>query len=205
MGATGLAAWLSETPVAFARWYMCGTETAIAFAGEKWAFLVQFSGAKVMAVSAVPCWGRAVVLLVSTSPCFCVLCAMFVALLALMWVRARKSSPCVLTMAKNWRLMAHRASIFAEMPLEGARRASLLRRAPGTGALLLAPLTLQCAAKPYWWRGGQPAQVATSRVNVRMKGPRCPPAGPRPPPIGLACELKGGTCAGCVHRNSRWT
>ena len=93
-----------ETLVAFACLCLCGFETAIAFAGEKWAFLVQFSGAKVMAVSAAPCWGRAVVLLVSTSPCFCVLCAIFVALLGLMWVRAQKSSPCVLTMAKNWRL-----------------------------------------------------------------------------------------------------
>ena len=54
----------------------------------------------------------------------------------------------------------------------------------GSWARLLAVLTLQCAAKPYWWHGGQLAQVATSRVNVRMKGPR-------PPPIGLACELKG--------------
>ena len=62
---------------------------------------------------------------------------------------------------------------------------------PGSRARLLAVLTLQCAAKPHWWHGGQPAQVATSRVNVRMKGPRPPPAGPRPPPIGLACEVKG--------------
>ena len=62
------------------RWF----ETAIAFAGEKWAFLVQFSGVEVMAVSTVPCWGRAVVSLVSSSPCFCVLCAIFVALLRLM-------------------------------------------------------------------------------------------------------------------------
>ena len=61
----------------------------------------------------------------------------------------------------------------------------------GSRALLLAVLTLQCAAKPHWWHGGQLAQVATSRVNVRMKGPRPPPAGPRPPPIGLACEVKG--------------
>ena len=51
---------------------------------------------------------------------------------------------------------------------------------PDTVALLLAVLTLQCAAKPYWWHGGQPAQVATYRVNVRMKGPR-------PPPHGLTC------------------
>ena len=51
MGATGLAAWLSETIVAFAGWCLCGSETAIAFAGEKWAFLVQFVGAVVMRVS----------------------------------------------------------------------------------------------------------------------------------------------------------
>ena len=34
-----------------ARW----CETPVAFVGEKWAFLVQFVDAKVMAVSAVPC------------------------------------------------------------------------------------------------------------------------------------------------------
>ena len=45
-----------ETAIAFARLYPCGIETAIAFAGEKWAFLVRFLGAEVMAVSVVPCW-----------------------------------------------------------------------------------------------------------------------------------------------------
>ena len=54
-----------------ARWF----ETAIAFAGEKWAFLVRFLGAEVMAVSVVPCWGCAEVLLVSASPGCFVLCA----------------------------------------------------------------------------------------------------------------------------------
>ena len=73
LGAAGEVARWFETPVAFARWCLCGIETAIAFAGVKWAFLVQFSGAEVMSVSAVPCCGCAVVLLVSTSPCFCVL------------------------------------------------------------------------------------------------------------------------------------
>ena len=56
-GAVGQVDRWSETPVAFARLYPCGIETAIAFAGEKWVFLVQFSGAEVMPVSAVPCWG----------------------------------------------------------------------------------------------------------------------------------------------------
>ena len=64
----GEGARLSETPVAFARVCLCGVETAIAFAVEKWVFLVHFSGAEVTPVSPVLCWGRAVVLLVSTSP-----------------------------------------------------------------------------------------------------------------------------------------
>ena len=51
-------------------------------------------------------------------------------------------------------------------------------------APLLAVLTLQCAAKPYWWHGGQPAQAATYRVNMRIKGPRNPP-------IGLTCAGRG--------------
>ena len=40
-------------------------------------------------------------------------------------------------------------------------------------------------------------------VNVRIGGPRHPPAGPRPPPHGLTCASKGPACAGCVHRNKR--
>ena len=38
-------------------------------------------------------------------------------------------------------------------------------------ARLLAVLTLQCAAKPHWWHGGQPAQDTTYRVDVRTGGP----------------------------------
>ena len=47
---------------------------------------------------------------------------------------------------------------------------AIVRGRDGSWARILAVLTLQCAAKPYWWHGGQLAQVATSRVNVRMKG-----------------------------------
>ena len=123
-------------------------------------------GAKAMAVSAVPCWGRAVVLLVSPS-------------------------------------------------LERLRRASLLCRVPGSRALLLAVLTLQCAAKPHWWHGGQPAQTATSRAHVRrmpsqeqeqkmgltarrtpdapQASPETTEAGPRRIPPLLAC---GGRAVG---------
>ena len=59
---------------------------------------------------------------------------------------------------------------FRRPAVVGYRRASLLCRVPGTGALLLAVLTLQCAAKPHWWHGGQAAQTTTYRVNVRIKG-----------------------------------
>ena len=193
-GPVGQVGRLSETPIAFARWCLCGIETAIAFAGEKRAFLVQFSGAEVMQVSVVPCWGCAVVLLVSMSPCCRTSCAIFVALRGLVRARMRKSSLSTRKMAQNGWYMARWANFFAETRLGGCAgrvfsrkcgwrgRAGrvLMQRGPGSWAHLLAPLTLQCAAKPYWWRGGQPAQVATSRVNVRIKGPR-------PPPIGLTC------------------
>ena len=56
-GAVGQVDRWFETVIAFARLYPCGIETAIAFAVEKWVFLVQFLGAEVMPVSAVPCWG----------------------------------------------------------------------------------------------------------------------------------------------------
>ena len=88
---TGTAAWpcrpgvrLPETVVAFAGAGRASIETVIAFAGEKWVFLVHFSGAEVMPVSRLPCWGRAVVLLVSTSPRCCALCAKKFALRGLM-------------------------------------------------------------------------------------------------------------------------
>ncbi|SIA52377.1 Uncharacterised protein [Mycobacteroides abscessus subsp. abscessus] len=42
------------------------------------------------------------VLLVSMSPCHCILCAKFFALLGLVWVRARKSSPSTGKMAQKW-------------------------------------------------------------------------------------------------------
>ena len=64
-----------ETGVAFARLYVRGVETAIAFAVEKWAFLVQLSGAEVPSVSRWPISAAAEVSLVSQSARGCVLCA----------------------------------------------------------------------------------------------------------------------------------
>ena len=45
---------LSETSVAFACSCACGVETAIAFAGAKWAFWVRFSAAEVPLVASSP-------------------------------------------------------------------------------------------------------------------------------------------------------
>ena len=64
-----------ETGVAFARLCVRGVETAIAFAVEKWAFLVQLSGAEVPSVSRWPISAAAEVSLVSQSARGCVLCA----------------------------------------------------------------------------------------------------------------------------------
>ena len=98
MGPVDQAARSPETGVAFARLYPSGIETGVAFAGagrasietvvafagEKWVFLVHFSGAEVMPVSRLPCWGRAVVLVVSASLCCRASCAKKFALLGLM-------------------------------------------------------------------------------------------------------------------------
>ena len=83
-GPVGQVVRLSETAIAFARLYQSGIETAIAFAGEKWVCLVHFSGAEVMPVSRLPCWGRAVVLSVSKSPRCRASCAKKFALRGLM-------------------------------------------------------------------------------------------------------------------------
>ena len=94
LGPAGEVARWFETGVAFARAGRASDETAIAFAGEKWAFLVQFSGAVVMVVSQLPHG--------------CVL--------------ARKSSPCARKMAQNQRFVACRANFFAEQPRNGVCR-----------------------------------------------------------------------------------
>ena len=120
---------LSETAVTFARSRSRGIETVVAFAGEKWAFLVQFSGAEVMPVSRLPCWGRAVVLSVSMSPCCRASCAKKFALRGLMWVCARNSSPCALKTAKIRHFCACWANFFAEKSSEGLCWANSFARA----------------------------------------------------------------------------
>ena len=147
-----------ETTIAFARVGSAPTETAIAFAGEKWAFWVRFSVAEVMVVSMVAVLGRAVVMavsmvavqgravvmvvscwpepvavevsLVASSPRGCVLCAKKFALLDLMCVRARNSSPCSLITPQIRHFCACRASFFGETRLEERCWASFFAEMP---------------------------------------------------------------------------
>ena len=90
---------MSETGVAFAHVWLCGVETGIAFACEKWVFLVRFLGAVVMPVSVVRCWGCAVVLLVSMSPWCRVWCATMFARRRCVIAKVRESSPSALKLA----------------------------------------------------------------------------------------------------------
>ena len=115
-GPVGQVARLSETAIAFARscargveWQTrsrahssparsCarGVETVIAFSGEKWAFLLQFSAALVLLVSMGAVQGRAVVMMV---PCWPASVAAEVSLVAKSpraGSYARKSSPCLI-------------------------------------------------------------------------------------------------------------
>ena len=99
----------------------------------------------------------------------------------------RPARPDVGASAKKFALRAHNGpklafdgalgEFFRGSAVVGFRRASLLCRVPGSRARLLAVLTLQCAAKPHWWHGGQPAQDTTYRVDVRIGGPRLSPVG----------------------------
>ena len=77
--------------------------------------------------------------------------------------------------------------IFSRSSSRGIRRGELCCAVALAAGPLLAVLTLQCAATPYGWHGGQPARATTHRVNLRMKGPG-------PPAVGLSAA------AGCNVR-----
>ena len=67
---------------------------------------------------------------------------------------------------RGWRPAAGRS--FSRTGSRGLPRGELCCAAALVVGPLLAVLTLRCAAKPYWWHGGQPAHAATYRVNVRV-------------------------------------
>ena len=96
----GQSARLSETPVAFACWHLCGSETGVAFVGAKWAFLVCFSVAVVTVVSTVAVQGCAVVTAVSCWP------AAAVAVVAVVTPSRRHSVQCAKKFALRGLLLA---------------------------------------------------------------------------------------------------
>ena len=83
-----------ETAIAFARMHLYGIETAIAFAGEKWVFLVRFLVAVVLLVSMVAVQGRALVMVVSCWPASVSAEVSLVSKSPCRASCARKSSPC---------------------------------------------------------------------------------------------------------------
>ena len=139
---------MSETAIAFAGAGRASTETAIAFAGAKWVFLVQFSGTEAMPVSMVPCWGRAVVLLVSMSPRCRALCAKKFAL------RAHNGPKWAFSgvLGEFFRGRAAGGALLGEFfrgpAVVGSHRANIVAPQPWPPALLLAVLDLRYAAIP---------------------------------------------------------
>ena len=132
-GPVGQAAWLSETAVTFAGAGRASAETGVAFAGEQRAFLVRFSVAVVSSVSTVAIQGRAVVMVVSSSPRHSCPCVKKFALLGLMLgVSATKFAQRAQN-GPNSAFCGVLGEFFAEMLVEGRRWASYF--AP-TGAVV---------------------------------------------------------------------
>jgi len=164
-GPVGQVVRLSETAIAFARLYQSGIETAIAFAGEKWVCLVHFSGAEVMPVSRLPCWGRAVVLVVSASLCCRASCAKKFALVGLMvGVSAKK--------------FAQRTRNAPKLAFCGVLGEFFRGNAAGGGVLGELCRAVGLAAEPFYWR---PADTQLNPIGGMVGRP------PRPPPSGLTC------------------
>ena len=88
-GPVGQADRLSETAIAFAGAGRVATETGIAFAGEKWVYLVRFSGVLVTVVSTVAVQGRAVVMAVSYWPISAVAVVLVISMSP--WCRASRA------------------------------------------------------------------------------------------------------------------
>ena len=111
------AARLSETGVAFARSYVRGVETAIAFAGEIRVFLVRILVAVVTAVSTVAIQGRAVVMGVSCWP------AAVVAVVAVVAPSRRHSVQCAKKFALRGLVVGVSAKKFAQRTKNGPKTA----------------------------------------------------------------------------------
>ena len=176
---------MSETPVTFARVCLCGVETAIASAGEKWVFLVHLPVAEVTPVSPVLCWGRAVVLLVSTSPrcrasvkswgCAQVVDGLFV------WLRCRWAA--VGPGGSRRPIGGRREACWAWPGFETTRRAKLVARTASGRAGLAPPGSVVAKLPP----GSVVVELPPGGVVVEL------------PPGGVVAKLPRGSEVG---RNS---
>ena len=112
-----------ETVIAFARAGRASTETAIAFADEKWAYLARISVALVLSVSMSVVQGRALVMVVSRWS------ASVAAEVSLVSTSSRHSCLCAKKFAQRTKNSPKSAvcgvlgEFFAKTPLEGSRRA----------------------------------------------------------------------------------
>lgn len=141
-----------ETAVAFARSYVPGVETAIAFAVGKWAFLVRILFALVLSVSTVAVQRRAVVMGVSCWPASVAAEVSLVAKSPRAGSCARKSSPCAPKTPQIRRFYARWASFFTEMPVEGRCWASFIAiQQPWEPAGELC-CTVGLVAGPLYWQ-----------------------------------------------------
>ena len=136
---------MSETIVAFARWCLCGTETAIAFAAEKWVFLVRFSSAVVMSVSQLP---RG-----------CVLCAKKFALLGLMVGVSAKKFALRTNNGPKLAFCGVLGELFRENTAGGAALGEVFR-----GPAVVGSYGASCVA-PWAWSLGP----STGSVNPSMR------------------------------------
>ena len=109
---------------------MCGSETGVAFAGEKWVFLAWFSVALVMLVSR---WSASVVAevsLVSTSSRHSCLCAKKFALLGPMVGASAKKFALRTKNGQKLAVYGVLGEFFAETRLEGSRWANFFATTP---------------------------------------------------------------------------
>ena len=133
---------MSETVVAFARRYLCRSETVVAFAGEKWALLERFSVASVLSVSTVAVQGRALVMVVS---CWPEPVAAEVSLVS-------KSPWAGVLSAKKFALLAHNTPNSAFLRLPGEVFRGNVAGGPLLGEYFHGPAVVGLVAGPFYWQ-----------------------------------------------------
>ena len=128
-----------------------------------------------LAVLLVNSGRRAEVLLVSKSPCGCAMCAKKFALRGLVWVRARKSSPCKPKMAEKRCFQARWANFFAGEPLGAPYWANFFAEVPLDApcwANFFAEVPLQALMVSVRMHVGSPCgRLSSAGEKLRMQFP----------------------------------